>query len=136
MLTNYDQFNEKCVQLENAYPNFLKLTYGFEIGYGWLSIIESFLERASAYQEHIRIVQIKEKFGTLRIYYENKYPEDDDDFVPNEEANNMIRNLVEEAEFKATITCFSCGTEQNVTRKRGFGYLCHNCHTDVTTKNR
>jgi hypothetical protein len=138
MPLNYDEFSAKCVQLEEKYSKLLDLNYGFEIGAGWLSIVETFLEKASAYQEYVKVVQIKEKFGSLRIYY--SYREDDEDdwdnLSRNEEAYEMVSSLVHEAEFKSSIACVSCGTEENVVKRISYDKYCISCYDSIKSKNR
>ena len=138
MSPSYDEFYAKCVQLEEKYSKLLDLNYGFEIGAGWLSIVETFLEKASAYQEYIKVVQIKEKFGSLRIYYSYREGDGDewDNVATNEEAYEMVSSLVHEAEFKSSIACVICGTEENVVKRISYDKYCISCYDSIKTKNR
>lgn len=136
MTTDYEKYDLIAKKLEDKYFHFLKLNYGFEIGMGWFPIIENFLEKAHHYQDDIQIVQIKEKFGGLRIYASYLTPDDDDDYMPNEHAYHMVNNLIEEAMFKASVTCCSCGTDQNVTKKFAYCPYCENCYNEVKPKSR
>ena len=140
MPPSYDEYCAKCTQLEDKYSKLLDLNYGFEIGIGWLSIIETFLEKASAYQEYIKIVQIKEKFGSLRIYYsyreDDEFEWDDIDSAKKEEIYEMVSSLVHEAEFKSSIACIGCGTEENVVKRISYDKYCTTCYDSIKTKNR
>ncbi|MFY1664385.1 hypothetical protein [Pseudomonas sp. Pseu.R1] len=62
----------------SAYPTFFRPgpngTFGFECRTGWLGLIETLCEQVAQVKlpqgtKGIRFVQIKEKFGTLRVYY-------------------------------------------------------------------
>ena len=65
-------------ELPKKYPSlFKKESFSFECGNGWYelldvlcSIIERRQLRGSVPSDDIKITQIKEKFGTLRFYYE------------------------------------------------------------------
>lgn len=65
------------------YPEFFNVgangQFGFECGAGWLGILETLCERLSEARtqdniERFRILQIKEKFGTLRVYHSSTNP--------------------------------------------------------------
>jgi len=115
---------EKYDELEEKYKSILRTSYGFEVPLGWLVIIEEFLERAINFEGWFKVVQIKEKFGGLRIYIES---EDD---VPKE-ISAMIDGLISEAEFKANRSCHDCGCsiDRDNAKKYKFYVLCDNCAT-------
>lgn len=48
---------------------------GFQCGPGWVALIDSTLRELAADCPESRIVQVKEKFGGLRIYLEDKTDE-------------------------------------------------------------
>lgn len=113
---------EKYDELEEKYKSILDTSYGFETPLGWLPLLEQFLERAINFEGWFKVVQIKEKFGGLRIYTET---EDD---IPNE-IRTMIDGLIAEAEFKAVRCCHDCGCEidRDNARKYRFFVLCDVC---------
>ena len=88
----------------------------FECGPGWHPLIIDALTRIEALgNANLTVVQVKEKFGGLRIYLS----------LPNDEADAIIAAAEEEA-FK---TCEECGSKENV-KLRGGGWLrtlCNNC---------
>lgn len=71
--------------------------FGFEHGDGWYNILENlFLEIEKLNpQDDFGFVQIKEKYGALRIY-----------FTPHREDIDL---LVAQAEGKSLLTCEECG---------------------------
>ena len=72
---------------------------GFECGDGWLQIVQEMLEDLEPLVKNrsdFSILQIKEKFGDLRVYVEGYL---------TDEINNVF-NL---AELKASETCDICG---------------------------
>jgi hypothetical protein len=48
---------------------FADLPFGVECGDGWYQLIRQFCESASKRGDPIRLSQIKEKWGGLRVYY-------------------------------------------------------------------
>jgi len=74
-------------------------------GDGWRELIERAIERIDAAgNDRIRITQIKEKFGTLRVYF---------DILggASEEEENAIKEAVALAEARSSCTCEHCGAE-------------------------
>jgi len=69
------------------------------VGDGWLPIIDRLVTNLAKIYPAFRIVQIKEKFGTLRFYIEA---------VPTELYPQVSREI-EEAELKSAEVCESCG---------------------------
>ena len=71
--------------------------FGFEHGDGWYNILEDLFLNIEKLKlpEDFKIVQVKEKFGCLRVYFE-----------PHTEE---IDTLVAQAEGKSLLTCEECG---------------------------
>ena len=138
MSISFDEYTEKCTQLEDKYKDFLSLTYGFEIDSGWLPVVEDFLEKASNYKDSVRIVQIKEKYGSLRIYTQHKLMDENDwdSGVRDEEGYKMIESLIEEASFRARLTCYGCSTEHNVNKRFSHSPFCETCYEKILSKRR
>jgi len=105
------------------------MAFGYECGEGWYKLIECCFDRIEEYiKEHeqevgLEILQVKEKFGGLRIYY---YGGDD-----------YIENLIRETCKKSYEICESCGSTQNVSTKNlGWVYTrCEKCFKDMEEKN-
>ena len=72
--------------------------FGFEIGNGWFPIVYELVRKLSALSKEtgqpVKVVQVKEKFGGLRFYFDG----------PDE-----WEVYVEEAMEKCTQTCEICG---------------------------
>lgn len=93
-----------------------------ECGQGWFLLLDpiyDFIEwYNSTHKEHIEFLQIKEKFGGLRVYTNFSVKDLDE--------------LIEEAEDRSFHTCEICGSTENVTTKpnRKGGWiltLCDKC---------
>lgn len=96
--------------------------YGIECGDGWYELIDCLCRLI---QHHIDsntdreirqviAVQIKQKFGGLRFYYEG--------------GNNIIGGMVQTIEYLSYHACEKCGTNQNVTATKGYvQVLCKSC---------
>lgn len=76
------------------------MAFGFECGDGWLPILEDLFAKFDEIVrrdklEDFQVVQVKEKFGGLRVYVEG--------------GNDEIYELINEAESRAISTCEVCG---------------------------
>jgi len=85
---------------------------------GWNALVCEALDQIFAleHSDQIEIHQIKEKFGTLRIYYGIK---DSNDSSLYESVNLIVR----EAESKAGKTCQRCGQERSIIETQ-IGHVC------------
>lgn len=97
-----------------------------ECNKGWYPLLDPIYDFVSWYNsihsEHIEFLQIKEKFGGLRVYTNFSVKELDE--------------LIEEAEDKSYCTCELCGSTENVTTKpnRPHGWiltLCDKCRQQI-----
>ena len=92
--------------------------FGVECGKGWYKLLEPIFEYVENYNkdkddEHkIVFTQIKEKWGTLRVYV---------NFGTDE-----LYKLIDEAEDKSENVCEFCGTEENVGTKLS-GWILTTC---------
>ena len=85
----------------------------FDCGWGWKSILDKLM--ADALRCHATIAQVKEKFGTLRFYYDH--------------GDEIFDKLVHDCEIESSKTCECCGTTQNVTAEGSWvKTLCAECH--------
>jgi hypothetical protein len=90
------------------------MCFGCECGDGWYSLIDGACKELSALGEDCRFIQIKEKFGTLRLYLDS--------------ATDEAWNIVAKYENLSEHMCEVCGQDGEV---RGGGWLrclCEDCH--------
>ena len=92
--------------------------FGFEIGKGWMPLVEPIIKKIQELNQQgidIQITQIKEKFGELCVYLS----------AYTEELEQMIRD----AEKKSIHICENCGKPaQRVWGNYGWIYtLCQDC---------
>ena len=111
---DYESFAKR---LEKSYPKMYAGKYGgFAVGKGWYPIIERL---SSSIQQHIEwknkdsevcpqvvVMQVKEKFGGLRFYYEG--------------GDEYVHGLVSMAESWAGIACEDCG---GIGKRRSGGWV-------------
>lgn len=116
--------NKKKVKYDEPYELF-----GIECGDGWKEIIQPILDYVDNYnidkseEERITISQIKEKFGTLRVYVNNG----------TEELREIIRN----AEHESSITCEFCGSKENIGHTLGWiTTCCEKCIKQLADSNK
>lgn len=89
--------------------------FGFECGDGWHDIILDMLEKLNDLDEEVHIRQIKEKFGTLRVYISG--PE-------------VAHGIVEKAELKSAKVCEMCGEKGSLRGKAWVYTMCDKCWDD------
>ena len=81
-----------------------------ECGPGWNEILDYLLTGLS---EGVQVLQIKEKFGTLRCYLSG-----------GTDADYMLVRIAEE---ESARTCDACGARGRLRGKGWFATLCDNC---------
>ena len=108
------------IDIIKEYAEFFPKNFiGLECGKGWNQIIVSMFESFRKNNSKIHVVQIKEKFGFLRVYV---------DFPEDLEAYKIIKNIIAEAEIKSHTTCELCGMKSKITNKDGWYYnYCIKC---------
>lgn len=112
-------------RLIEDYPNLYGSQFYFECGDGWFEIIKDLSEKLSKLKG-IKALQVKEKFGGLRFYFQAAYKSQD--LI---EAENLIR----EAEERAMKTCEVCGFEGKLRTDIGWiRVLCDTHHKEVLAK--
>lgn len=102
------------------YPELLKGNIGCSIAGAWGTIVKEALDQLEILRANgvdIQVAQIKEKFGTLRIYTRGKDWE-------------AAEPIVEQAQEKASNTCSVCGSNEDVQRgyrEKDSGWLLNLC---------
>ena len=96
-----------------------------ECGKGWNKLIDPIISYIDEYNKannnHIEILQIKEKFGQLRIYV---------NFT-----SSKLKKMIEEAEDQSFHTCEYCGSTENVGHTLGWiKTICHKCIKEQVIK--
>ena len=90
----------------------------FECGDGWYNIINDLCHNLQGINADIEFSQIKEKFGTLRVYYDNN----------GEYDTSNVDELIDYAEKASEDTCEYCGSMVGVTQTDGWIVtLCKDC---------
>lgn len=101
-------------QLKNKYPGLYDSSFTFSCSDGWYNIIADasvLINQAMVFlptelQNQIKIVQIKEKFGTLRIYTNHTTP--------------YINGVTDSAEMISARVCEFCGEVGSLRRVKGY----------------
>lgn len=96
-------------ELAKKYPTLYDLSWGFECENGWYVLLDKLSQAILAlpHSEHVRVVQVKEKYGTLRYYFHVALELDDPDAY--NDIYNAINPLVEQAELLSSRICEVCG---------------------------
>lgn len=86
------------------------MCFGMECGDGWYEILDRAFEKMYALPEIPVLMQVKEKFGTLRIYLAG-YSDD-------------AEKIVDEAETASEITCEECGAPGKINKNGWMSVRC------------
>ena len=101
-------------QLKNKYPNLYETSFSFSCSDGWYNIIadtsmlinQSLTFLPEELQNQIKMVQVKEKFGTLRIYTNHTTP--------------YISGVIDCAELFSSRVCEFCGEVGTLRLVKGY----------------
>jgi hypothetical protein len=99
------------------------LSFGFEVGEGWHPIIEKLCDDIKDLigDEPFEFAQVKEKYGSLRIYYDGCSRSD-------------VRNLILQAENDSLKKCEICGNPGKLRTKGWVKTLCDLHHIEREEK--
>lgn len=99
---------ETWLDLEQRYHHVLSPRFrGWEIGAGWKALIEEVLHELGQQVPDVQVTQVKEKFGCLRVYTEDK-------------TNDQIQAILRRAEARSAVICEVCGEAGNLLRDDGW----------------
>lgn len=122
--------DELSKQLYEGFPRFFNRQsppvrggfWGFECRDGWFNILMDLCGRLSTVvDEEFKVLQVKEKFGTLRFYVFK--------------ANDTARELIRRAEVESSHTCEECGSLTGTLRGEGWmKILCNHCDKARSSK--
>lgn len=76
----------------------------FDVEEGWKDLIVEALEALHALPYQIKVLQIKEKFGRLRLYIDTHTP--------------VTEGIIKYAEQRSNVTCESCGEIGSLTNNK------------------
>jgi hypothetical protein len=87
------------------------MAWGFACGEGWYNILDKAFSKLMLLENKPTIVQVKEKFGTLRIYMDN--------------SSDEAYKIVSEAEKESEVTCEICGKPGTTNDHGWLSTLCN-----------
>jgi len=82
------------------------MVFGFEIGEGWMSLVIELLDKIQHLVDNnpeysgLQVIQVKEKYGSLRVYLNYYYKE--------------IEDIISEYEEKSCYICEECGEKGEI----------------------
>ena len=95
------------------------------VGKGWNNLIEEVFKEIKKYP-HLKIVQVKEKWGRLRIYLDQEIQLETSLFE-NDESVKDFWFFLTEIEMNSGVTCEECGAPGSQTNGTWIRTLCQNC---------
>lgn len=96
--------------------------FGFQCDDGWFEILKECIEEIkdiceSEDEEEVKVTQVKEKFGTLRVYVDG--------------IHNKIYDAIHRAEQKSHDMCESCGQKGKIRNGGWVRVLCDACQHKI-----
>lgn len=89
-------------------------TSNLSIGGGWYEIVSNLVDDLLELEPEVRILQIKEKFGALRVYITGY--------------NNGLEEVILKAERASVFTCEMCGRAGTLGNQNGwYATRCKEC---------
>lgn len=136
-------------KLFNKYPEIFRqkdlsmketcMCWGIECGDGWYNLIDmlcsilQFNTDKNNYPQ-VEAIQVKEKFGGLRFYY-NILAKEDDKYY--ERHCGSIEGTISFVEYLSEKVCERCGSNKNVEATKGWiSHLCEDCMKKFLEKKR
>lgn len=118
-----------AVELKEKHPSNFSNCFDFSPADAWSEIISETIEQMIRLEPEVQIVQVKQKFGSLRLYY-------DVPFGTSDEKRAELHNLVFAAEIACDDICENCGKRpaSKDYDKRNAGWvktLCESCGTST-----
>lgn len=119
---------ENTKKLYDAFPDLYRghnksmqeslMCFGFEHNNGWFDIVYDLSAKITAYAKEkgldVEVVQVKEKFASLRFYIDG--------------GDDTILKMIDDAERRSAVTCEDCGAPGKLVRRGGwFATLCNLC---------
>lgn len=89
------------------------MCWRMECGDGWFNLLDKLFKKIVATGFDVTLAQVKEKFGTLRVYL-NSFPEG-------------IDVLINEAEAESEVTCEVCGSPGKLYTDGWYTVRCDKC---------
>lgn len=118
---------ELQLKLIKKYPSLFKdinkpiteslIPFGCECGNGWYDILDELFDKLSQYKS-LYLVQVKEKFAGLRVYFD----------ADNESDYDSAYKYIEEAYKKSVKTCEYCGKPGEIRNGGWLTTLCDECN--------
>jgi len=115
---------DKRAELIAKYPRLFSKTEYFAFNDGWLDLVASICYTINSHEkaleqkwgenvDYVVFQQLKEKFGTLRVYYMG--------------GDEYIHGAVRMAENYSSKVCEMCGSQGRPTKTRWIKVLCEKC---------
>ena len=129
---NLNDIEEKWRDLYTEFGD--RLPYGMECGVGWKPLIFAICYLMKPFP-YAKLVQVKEKFGTLRAYTSNISfvdPESEEETLTTEEQDKQIDEFYISKgaiEFASAFVCETCGAYARRRRPDGhwISVVCYEC---------
>lgn len=108
----YDRYPKLFVQKDLSMMQTC-MCWGIDCGDGWFLILDQMCTELQTLNQELQFTQVKEKFGTLRVYLNNY----------SDEAEHIISKACDASE----ITCEACGDPGSINNGGWLSVRCSPC---------
>lgn len=109
-------------------PNICKETALTLVGKGWQALLLQFYDAIKNNPNNVRVVQVKEKFGGLRIYFDHKCSDEDNPNFKCTHNFDHLHELADKLSEQSYKTCERCGAPGEVRSQQVWiKTLCNDC---------
>ena len=91
----------------------IPIVFGLEVGDGWYDLLDELFGKMVELDDSVKLTQVKEKFGALRVYIGGSV--------------NEMFDLIDEYEEKSSHICDLCGKEGKLGGDGWLRTLCEDC---------
>ena len=99
-------------------PTQSSMCFGIAVNDGWHKILDAMCEKLDSIGK-VEFVQIKEKFGQLRVYFNRKT----DDTYEDSLKTAICRDIIHMAEFNSSHVCEFCGSYGKTRPVTDYGWV-------------
>lgn len=124
-----------CVFTRDEYPVLLENSIGCGVPEPWAMYVKLMLDTMQWYVENVsefktlRVIQIKEKFGSLRVYTDFEPELNSKSWYDADYYKGVVNGMIQMASKLCENTCVECGSHEDIvnTTKKDGGWISPRC---------
>lgn len=105
-------------EVKNKCFDYTKEPCNYYVPRGWVPLVEDLVKELNSVPAEYKILQIKQKFGYLRVYIDNWSSDD-------------LSDIITKYESRSARICSSCGRDGEIRSNMYINVLCDSCFEEV-----